>query len=49
MDIETLNLLVTNFGIISTKHIHVKYCGALISIYCGNSCNIYLPILEENY
>ena len=65
MDIETLNLLVTNFGIISTKrfptqnisvdnpstskHIHIKYCGAHLDLYCGNSGNIYLPILEQNY
>ena len=65
MDIETLNWLVQNYGIISTRRIPtmntscdnpttgqlvcLKYCGASITMRCGNNTKFYLPLLEQNY
>jgi hypothetical protein len=65
IDIETLNLLVTNYGIISTykfptqftncdnlttsKIIKLQYCGADVTLCCGNNTSFYLPYIEQNY
>lgn len=52
LDIETLNLLVTNYGVITTfkfptsftsKIIELNYCGADIQLFCGNNAVFYLP------
>ena len=61
IDIETLNLLVANYGIISShkstcidnlttgKEIKVNYCGSNITLYCQNNTPFYLPYMEQNY
>lgn len=61
MDVETLHLLITHFGIISTmrlpaqpisKHISLQYCGAPINMYCGNNTqptSRCLRTLDHNY
>lgn len=69
IDVETLNLLIENFGVISThtiptirtnadnpttsKYVHVKYCNADITMYCGiNNSRLEFQALsniEQNY
>lgn len=51
IDIETLSLLLENFGIISNeyqKKVIVNYCGSKIEMYCDNNSKFHLPILEQN-
>jgi hypothetical protein len=57
INLETLNLLLLNFGIIgkiqstpfetASKNIKLNYCGADISLYCGDNSPFYLPLLER--
>ena len=61
IDIETLNLLVTHYGIISTYKItncdnpttsniiKLKYCDTDIQLYCRNNTTFYLSYIEQNY
>jgi len=59
IDIETLNLLVTNYKIptkitncdnpTTSKISKLKYCGDDIQLCCGNNTIFYLPYIEQNY
>ena len=57
INIETLNLLINNFGIIYTncdnpstsRTIDLKYCGADIKMICNNKTPFYIPLIEQNY
>jgi len=59
IDIETLHLLITNFGmptqiicidnLFTFKKINIKLCEAPIEVYCGNNKYFHLPIMEQNY
>ena len=51
INIETLGLLVDNFGIISNdyqKKAVIKYCGAQLELQCGNNSDFWLPLIEQN-